>query len=1009
MTTTTPDWAQAPFGAYATTNLVGREEILAKVNEAFARTSQQPTVLFLTGEGGIGKTRLLQHIIELAKPMPGLQAVQSIIDFYHVPTHNEYGLAESLYRVLTPPNTPFTQYEFEKRTLERMRLSGEMSNVGEQRARTLQAFTDNLNKLAQSKRIVLALDTAERLVYSAGQEAIAPALLAECWGWLLESLAQWRNITLIIAGRDSAHPLMEPLKNAIGNDRVAVIQVESFSEAESMAYFDEVERTATKRDAREFVQRVRLLDRDTRLLAHRLARGRSIMLALLVDYLTMGTGSLSAILHDFERSQQPADQSQALARLKTLLVDRLIEVRPLGAVISALGRTPKGCDHVLLAKLLEISEPEAKRRLDDARRLSIVKVRPSDDRVFLHDEMYAMLRDTLFAHPADAPAAERTSQAILDYYRGQIERNRAELDRLYAPVEVEGRDRLDLSRLSETHTALQTLWTEFVFYELRSNAVAGFKRYYRLIREASLNGDTQWDAQLQAELQTFLVERGVTPATEFVDELPLRLVRSTLMPRPMVRAFANGQYEQTLTEGERLRREMAGVMALSPVVNEGIVDTWEASALIYLGGEENLQRARSKLSTTIDGIRSQVYVDTSDHEADDVEAWRARAVLAFAYRVRGYLHWATGALQTAATDYRHAATLWRRVNLKIEMATTLKDMGFVLSEVGDSVTGRNLVMDALALQRELGLRASMGLSMNTLALIEIRESAYESGISFSEKALALFRALGDRRGAGLALIALAEAKRRLSGTEKVPASEKKVELLRAARDHAQEAFQIFMSLQEKLRKVEALIEWGCACRDWVHVRRQVPSFRDDVDRLFKEAEEKLTEAASLATDSLIHKKADALVNLAWLGFYAEKDDLLDEAVKQAKAVIPEAYHDLPSSGTGVGEQPYLWPQFGKLDALLGRRAFQRFTKDKQGGHLEEATRHYARGLEYDILYSHDHRGLRQVKTQVYENFKHLNPEELAEVHQAVRKFEEELGKQSEMYRLLQGYALLPQD
>lgn len=1013
MTTTTPERAQDLSGAYATTNLVGRNEILAKANEIFEHASKQLTVLFLTGEGGIGKTRLLQRIIELAKARPDLRAAESIVDFYHVPTHSEYGLADILYRVLTPPNTPFAQYEREKRALERMRLSGEVSNVGEQRARTLQAFSDSLNKLAQSKRIVLALDTAERLVYSAGQEAIAPALFAECWGWLLASLSQWENVTLVIAGRDSALPLLRPLIDAIGNDCVTVIPVESFSEAESTAYFDEVERAAARRQAREFVQRVRSLDPDTRLLAHRLARGRPIMLALLVDYLTMGTGPLPVILRELEQGQQPLDQSQALARLRTLLIARLLDVRPLGDVISALGRTPKGCDHVLLASLLDISEPEAKRRLDDARRLSIVKVRPTDERVFLHDEMYAMLRDELFAHPADAPAAQHASQTILDYYREQIKHNREELDRLYAPVEVEGGDRLDLSRLSETHTALQTLWTELVFYELRSDAVAGFKRYYRLIREASLNGDTQWDAQLQAELQTFLAERGVTPAAESVDDLPLRLVRSALMPRPMVRAFANGRFAQALAEGERLRREMADVIALAPIVNEGILSDWEAAALIYLGGEDKLQRARGKLSAAIDSIRSLLPGDMKDGEAEDIETWRARAVLAFAYRVRGYLHWATGGLQAAVADYRHAAALWRRVNLRIEMATTLKDMGFALSEMGDSVTGRNLVKDALALQRALGLRAAMGLSMNTLALIEIREGAYESGISFSEKALALFRALSDQRGAGLALIALAEAKRRLSGTEKVPAPEDKIERLRAARDHAQEASQIFEVLQEKLRQVEALIEWGCACRDWVYVRKQAPSFRDDVERLIKEAEEKLTNAAALATDSLIYKKADALVNLAWLGFYADRDDLLNEAVNQAMAVIPEAYRTLPSPMTSGSPQLqiFLWPQLGKLHTLLGHQAFQHLAReqDKRKQYLEEATRHYARGLEYDILYSRDHRGLRQVKTQVYENFKHLNSQELAEVHQVVRKFEEELGQESEMHRLLEGYALLPQD
>ncbi|MGB4804130.1 MAG: ATP-binding protein [Anaerolineae bacterium] len=1011
------DWTQEFTGAYATTNLVGREEILAAAEKAFEYPSSQPSVLFLTGEGGIGKTRIVQSIIESAKSNDNLQVTRSIVDFYHVPTHSEYGLAEALHSVLTPPRSPFTRYENEKRALERMRLSGEVSNVGEQRLRVLQAFTEDMTRLAQGKRIVLTLDTAERLVYSVGQEPVTPILFADCWNWLVQSLPQWKNVTLVIAGRDSARPLVESLRRMVGEDFVSVVPVGSFSEAESIAYFDEVAHTARKHSRLEIAQRVQSLDRDARLLAHRLAGGRPIMLALLVDYLTAGPGSLSEILHPAEQNQGLTDRHYGLARLKTQLVGRLMELRPLGDVISALGRTPKGCDQELLAKLLDIPVAEAGNRLNDTRRLSIIKVRPADQRVFLHDEIYALLREEVYAHPADVREAARFSNVILTYYDEQIDRCRTELDRLYAPAEVEGKEKLDLSRLSETHTTLQTLWAEFVFYELRRDAAAGFRHYYRLIREASLNGDTQWDVQLQAELQTFLAEWGVSPSTEFIDDLPMRLVRSSLMPRSMVRALVNGQLQAALTEGEHLRRTMSDIIAMYPVVNEGILNAWEASALIYLGGEENLKMARDKLTLTIGGLHDLLRKDPQDHGMQDIELWRSRAVLAFAHRIRGYLFWVLGLLQDSAKDYRQAAALWRRVNLKIEMATTLKDMGFVLSEAGESVTGRNLVKDALALQRELGPRSPVGLSLNTLAKIDIHEGAYESAIVFSEKALVLFRALGDQRGIGLALLALAEAKRRASGTEKVPAPENKVELLRAARDHAQEALEVFQNIGEKMRQIEALIECGCACRDWVHVRSVAPSFRDDVERLAQEAAEMLARAAEMATDSMIYKKVDALVNLAWLRFYAAQDSLLEDAAQKANAAIPDEYRIRPLRGgrpkiSSDRVQVSLWPQLGKLYTLEGHRAFKNFEKthvsdsDQQKQHLKMATRNYALGLEYDVFYSPDHRGLRQMKEQVYENFKRLNSTHLTTVYQVVQGFEAEFAlKDSEMRRLLEQYAL----
>jgi len=46
-------------------------------------------------------------------------------------------------------------------------------------------------------------------------------------------------------------------------------------------------------------------------------------------------------------------------------------------------------------------------------------------------------------------------------------------------------------------------------------------------------------------------------------------------------------------------------------------------------------------------------------------------------------------------------------------------------------------------------------------------------------------------------------------------ADERIELLRRARDYAREANSLFAELGESPRQVEALIEIGCACRDWV--------------------------------------------------------------------------------------------------------------------------------------------------------------------------------------------------
>jgi len=51
-------------GAWATPELVGREAILEQIYQAATNTSCS-YVIYITGGGGIGKARLVQHVLEL--------------------------------------------------------------------------------------------------------------------------------------------------------------------------------------------------------------------------------------------------------------------------------------------------------------------------------------------------------------------------------------------------------------------------------------------------------------------------------------------------------------------------------------------------------------------------------------------------------------------------------------------------------------------------------------------------------------------------------------------------------------------------------------------------------------------------------------------------------------------------------------------------------------------------------------------------------------------------------
>jgi hypothetical protein len=904
-----------------------------------------------------------------------------------------------------------------------MRLSGEVAEVADQRVRTLDAFNSDMKALTAHQRVVLALDTAERLVYGMAQTTTPETQMAESWHWLLQSLTQWGNVALLLAGRpDETQPLRHQLNETL--NRAAIeIPVEGFSEEESLAYFNEVAQVAQAEGNHEVASRVAQLPPEARRLAHLYARGKPILLALLIDHLSVAEQVPDLLRTPFDEAlrKMKSDPDRVQAQLEEQLVQRLVETRQFGYTFLALGRLAKGTNAELLAKILDISPDETQARLNEVRRLSFVKVRPADERVFLHDEMYALLQRWVYDNPHDAAERDRVAKLVQDYYDEQVARVRQDLDKLYAPVEVGGKDRLDLPRLAEVHARQQALQTELVYYRLRHEPVRGFQRYYRYTREAILSGNTSFYVQLQAEMLAFLAEqdRNGKGRASLLNGLERDVVLGEMALQPVMRAWAGGEYEGALAAANALRQSGARRAAIRTPINEAALNAWEAYALIYLGGEANLNLAWQKLDVAIESLSASTASTT--REMSEAQLWRARAALAFAYRVRGYLKRSRGFMQGAVGDYSLATALWREVNVQIELATALNDMGFAMAELGYWTDARALVNEAFEIRTRFGYRSLAGLSRNTLALIDLREGNYITAIERAERALLLFRALGDERGVGLALIALAEAQRRYSGTPLVPDLEVKVDYLREARDYAREALAIFERRGETIRQVETLIEEGCACRDWVRVRRERPSPRDNIERLITEGDHALRRAAKLAGAAILYRQVDALVNLAWLGFFGGRDDLLDEAARAAEAAIPAEYRI--NKGSGKPDVPMdqaqvlLWPQLGKLHTLYGHQAHARYLEAKRtsgtgllASPLLDVAHHYTLGLEYSALYGEDYRDIRRAKDEIHDRLKSLQRDfgfkEVKTIARQVNEVEREFNlRESVMRRFLKRRAL----
>jgi tetratricopeptide (TPR) repeat protein len=979
------------WGSLATPDLIGRQEIISRFKEMLANHPRQPKVMFLLAKGGMGKTRLLDKMLRLAAGDSTVRTARGLVDFYHMNTHTPNGLVDALYEVLTPPSEEFHNYKEKRQAFEHNLARGDVSKITEERRReALEAFNQDMSALAAKQPVIIALDTAEKLIHGSFEPGIQTA---EAWAWLCDALANWKNVILLVAGRWPSEVLLDDLRKCLAPDQVDKIEVGPFSEMESLHYFDEVYKVATTRSI-DTAERIKKLPDDLRRLAHIYSAGEPILLSLLIETLS-GDKPIPSLLQgslEDARNKSQEEVHEGREILESELIARIRETRRIGDTILALGRVPKGIDDVLLARLLgDISIEEARRRLRELDGFSFVKKRPSDERVFLHDEMYALLKRWIYDDPADAPKADKADAAILAYYQDyQIKNSRDEMDALFSSVEAGQRNYLDLDRLTEANTHRSVALTEIVYYRLRQDPASGYKRFYRYVREATLSGDVLLEAQLQSELAAFLAEPD-TPQQLADCGISLDLLRWSILLRPVTKAYASQQYSQIPIEAENLWREHSHLLTATAPGSEAILTVWEAYAMTYQP-DSDLNVARGKLDRVIDDVEEAI----KNASSDALMLWRLKAVLGFAHRIRAYIFRVRGLMGNAVNDYRRAAALFRGINLRIELAATLNDMGYAMAELGNFSDARTIVEDALQLRRQLGPRVPVGLSLSTLSRIDLLEGRYEDAIKHAESALSLFTALGDERRAGLAYTALAEAQRRHSGS--IADAGERIRILREAREYARRAIDIFERSGEQYRMVEALIEEGCAYRDWAKVRMNSPSARDDVQRLKSDSELALRKAARAAGETFLYRKIDALVDIGWMGFYTSDDQLIDKTVDEVFENIPEEYkldrkNGMPSIPRDDA-QVLVWTQMGKLHVLLGHSSFRTYYGNETDSSqlerqprieaLRRAAENYWFGLQYSSIYSRDYHGLRIVKDQIYDRFRRLHEDELKVVAEEVQ-------------------------
>ncbi|MDM8520657.1 tetratricopeptide repeat protein [Anaerolineales bacterium HSG6] len=993
----------------ATPELVGRENILDQISTAILDQGRAYNI-YIRGGGGIGKSRLVRHILQNPPDQENnlnLLVANELVDLYHPSTYTVEGLIQEIQRVLAPEGKGFAVYQQEREKLDELKVNppDKAETLRQQHAAMEAAFINNLNTLAQEKRIVLVLDTIEKLFYQEDPAAKALGVEEErpaIFQWLIDKfLPQLKNIVVLLSGRPGPDSFTQALAT-IAQQTYKLIELPGLNETETLTYFEAVQERAEQSEDKRTAQAIagipkqfrqvvfESLSDDSEAEGHKTVR--PILLALAIDHLVV-SGELLPAFRNKSKTLSAPQRKQIQHQLGSALIASLRQAeRPADEIIITLGWLRRGAEAELLAQVMQYEVAEIEKHLERIKDLSFIKLRPSDKRYFLHDEVY----DLLQAQGSETER-QRVLKAVQGYYETRIEQLRQEVDALYQPLaETLAIALPDPGKILETRAKLQEATVEELHYRLRRSAVKGFEHYYRYSEEAVAGFDEQLGIQLRTELLGFLAERDPSGQAEMIDGLSRGVVVADGAVRLIEWKIKANRHAEARRIVRQLQEENRDIMENGDELVRAEFLSWQG----YLAmSRREYEQAEILLKQAIQKLAEQLR---------EIRRWRWGGIIARCYETLGFTYRLQGRMHQAINFYQKALPLWRKTKSEVQLAENLNNLSFVLAEIGSLDEARENVRQSLRLRERLGPYIPVGYSLTSSAAINVRQNNLDGAIRNAELALNLFTTLDRPVGQGLALMMLIEAKRRIGWLTTYFQQNKTAEFLSQATQHGHEAEQIFRSPSTPRPRilVELLLEQGRGYRDWARLRRDAPTMLAlseqegtvySVAELASRSRQVLQEAATLAEEgNLLFRQIDALIDLGWLGYYTElyvratdfetvQEQIEQEFLRPAEQLIPPEYKTSPINDI-TRDVFLIW--LGDLALLRGQIGFNHWLTLREKAVFSQAVEQLTLSLAYLNRYS-DKTFVkkREAHEQIYEKLNQLEMSELQQVADLAREIE----------------------
>ncbi len=838
-------------------------------------------ILYFVGEGGVGKTRLLQDASHFARGKNTSLNLRwgSLLDLYHTELHSVSALQGAIVQGLDPAGDYFQRFHRAQARFKLLiaeGLTGQSLETERQKLNNL--FFEEYKFFARKYRPVIVIDTLESLTHESDWvESLcnlegASVAVRE---WLIEEVEKLENSVILLAGRPQ--PTFQralELANKNHPGRLEIIELKGLTREDSNRLLALLLKKAPS-------SLKPLMERADRL--WQITRGLPVQLALAVDLAYHGEFMIEV----------GAGGEGSVEQWGQYLVSELFSCdNPAQRVFFLLGLARKGMTADLLHYLeAERSKSDCELQLERLRATSVVKTRAGFNDIFLHDALY----DLFDAYLPPRVSLEPWYEQLANYYH----------ERYFRPG-------LDHAQRSQSAT-------RWLYYELQRNPRFAFNSVYLQLRERALKGhELELDLQLRDELLQFVRSPAVTNRKRADQNLTQAEVDRDGAVRWIKRYLIQSRYDDAILIAETILSlapkpystiisHAAEHKVISPYVQIdrareiltsddslfwGHLLTYYGEALVYNSALE------SQSHLIIDkGITILSRIGPNRNES---LRWLRARVLGRAYNTLGYSLRSHGHYGSALLTYQHACEYFAKINIDDERADTLNNIAFILALLGDLEPAKNYADQAFELRQGLGQKYPLALSYNTRGLIYSLQGQYELGRRESLLALTISEELEIPRGVGLACNALGYIFRKQGEGWKLGecSLSQATQFFRRSAEYFERAAIIFSEqVSEPIRLWEAYNEWGSLFTEWGHLLDKQKD-TEEAQKLYVKAVEFQLQALQVARKfGMRFQEADTCDDLAKVSQDQRNTRKAKQWLKKALSLVPQEYRMTPHEGS----------------------------------------------------------------------------------------------------------------